>query len=584
MIKMLKNLGAKEWLFMALSVGFIVVQVWLDLTMPDYMKELTTLIQTEGSAMSEVLATGGMMLLCALGSLASALVVGYFAARVAAALSRRLRGRLYEKVMDFSMEEINRFSTPSLINRTTNDVTQVQMLIAMGLQFIIKAPITAVWAVIKIAGKSWQWTAVTGGAVVVLAVMITVLIVFALPKFKKIQRLNDDLNRVTRENLTGVRVVRAYNAENYQEEKFEKVNKELTNTNLYTNRMMALMSPAMSFIMSALTLAIYWIGAYLVNAAVIDVKLDIFSDMMVFSSYAMQIIMAFMMLIMIFILLPRASVSAKRINEVLGTQPRIVDGDGLLGESGIDSIEFKNVSFKYPDAEGYSLEDISLSAKRGEKIAFIGATGSGKSTLINLIPRFYDATEGEVLIGGKNVRELSQQDVRNRIGYVSQKATIFKGTIYSNVAYGDNGDETPDEDDTMSALETAQAGELIKKSEKGLFTETAQGGTNFSGGQKQRLSIARAVARNPEVYIFDDSFSALDYKTDRALRDALETRTGGAITFIVAQRIGTIRDADKIIVLDEGRIVGQGKHNELMSDCPVYREIALSQLSQKELA
>lgn len=584
MLRVIRYLNKKDWGLVALALLFIVTQVWLDLKMPEYMSQITTLVQTQGSAMGDILTAGGYMLLCALGSLVSAFIVGFFAARVAAGLGRRLRGEVYDKTMSFSMEELGRFSIASLITRTTNDITQIQQTVAMGLQVMIKAPILAVWAVCKIAGKSWQWTAATGGAVAILIVLLTTIIIFAVPRFKTIQKCTDNLNRVTRENLTGLRVVRAYNAEDYQEEKFDKANAELTSTNLFVNRIMAVMQPGMSFIMSALSLAIYFIGALLINAATGANQTLLFSDMVVFSNYAVQIIMAFMMLIMIFIMLPRAAVSARRICEVLDTAPTIIDGavtSSELYEQG--EIEFKNVSFKYPDAADYVLKDISFTAHKGETIAFIGATASGKSTLVNLIPRFYDATEGEVIVDGVNVRDYTQQALRNKIGYVSQKAVMFSGSVSSNVSYGENGRAEKNDDDVARAVKVSQAAEFVDKLPGGYDAPVSQGGANLSGGQKQRLSIARAVCRNPEIYIFDDSFSALDYKTDKSLRQALKSETKNVTTLIIAQRIGTIKNADKIFVLDEGRIVGAGVHDELLKTCGVYKEIAMSQLSEEEL-
>ena len=585
MVRILKYLRKREWLMICCSIIPIVTQVWLELRLPDYMAEITMLVQTEGSAIGDILAAGGSMLLCALGSLVSAFVVGFFAAKIAAGLAQRLRSNVFGKVLSFSMEEIGGFSTASLITRSTNDITQVQMIISIGMQALIKAPIMAVWAICKIAGKGWEWTAATGCAVVVLMVMLTVIILFAMPKFKIIQRLTDNLNRVTRENLTGIRVVRAYNAEGYQEDKFAKANDDLTKTNLFANRVMAIMQPGMTFIMSSLTLAIYWIGAILINnAGAVADKMVLFSNMVVFSSYAVQVIMAFMMLTIIFIMMPRASVSAKRILEVLDTPAKIIDGDksdSELYERG--EIEFRHVSFKYPDAAEYVLHDINFTAHHGETVAFIGSTGSGKSTLINLVPSFYDATEGEVLVDGINVKEYTQKALHNKIGYVPQKAVMFSGTIASNVAYGDNGRAKIDVDDIVEAVAIAQATEFVNKKEQKYEAPVAQGGANLSGGQKQRLSIARAICRQPEIYIFDDSFSALDYKTDRILRSELKKETAGVTTLIVAQRIGTIRDADQILVIDKGRVVGQGKHHELLKTCAVYREIAEPQLSKEEL-
>ena len=584
MINILKRLKKEEWLQVFASLLFIVAQVWLDLKLPDYMSEITRLTQVPGSEMADIWAAGAKMLVCALGSLVSAVAVGFFAARIAASFSQRLRSLLFSKVDSFSMEEINRFSTDSLITRSTNDITQVQMLITMGLQMLIKAPIMVVWAITKIAGKGYEWTVATGVAVGIMVVVIGTIMMFIMPKFKKMQSLTDNLNRVTRENLTGLRVVRAYNAEHYQEEKFEQANQELTATQLYTNRGMAIMMPMMTTLMSGLSLAIYWIGANLINAAQAMDRLTIFSNMVVFSSYAVQVIMSFMMLVMIFILLPRATVSANRINEVLETKPVIMDGDKKDGEMGVQgTIEFKNVSFQYPGAADYVLENISFQAGKGETVAFIGSTGSGKSTLISLIPRFYDATEGEILVDGVNVKDYAQEALHNKIGYVPQKAVMFRGTVSSNVAFGDNGKKKPLPDEIKSAVRTAQGSEFVENMEHQYEAEITQGGTNVSGGQKQRLAIARAVCRKPEIYIFDDSFSALDYKTDRVLRTALKKESQGATSLIVAQRIGTIMDADQIIVLDEGKIVGKGTHRELLQTCSVYREIAMSQLSQEEL-
>lgn len=583
MIKILKYFKKTEWLQVALCLVFVIGQVWLDLKLPDYMSEITMLVQTEGSAMSDIWSAGGYMLLCALGSLVASIIIGYFAARLAATLSYRLRMGLYNKVEAFSMEEIGRFSTSSLITRSTNDITQVQTLIAMGLQVMIKAPILAVWAIVKISGKSWQWSLSTGGAVFALVILVTVLVVFALPKFKIVQQLTDNLNRVTRENLTGVRVVRAYNAEDYQETKFNKANDEMTKTNLFTNRIMAIMMPGMSLIMNGLTLAIYWIGAYLINGADIPDRLSLFSDMVVYSSYAMQVVMAFMMLVMIFIMLPRSAVSARRINEVLDTQPKITDGDMDSKPWGMGEVEFKNVSFQYPGAAEYVLKDVSFKAKSGETVAFIGSTGSGKSTLINLIPRFYDATEGQVLIDGVDIKKYKQKDLHNKIGYVPQRAVIFSGDIAGNVAFGNNGRKKANNEEIENAASVAQAKDFIENLPERYQAPLSQGGSNLSGGQKQRLAIARAICRQPEIFLFDDSFSALDYKTDKVLRTQLAAQTLGATTFIVAQRIGTIRNADCIVVLEEGNVVGIGKHEELLKTCKVYREIAYSQLSKEEL-
>lgn len=584
MIKLLKNLPKRNWLMMLFAIGFVVLQVWLDLTIPDYMADITALVQTDGSKMADIMAAGGKMLLCAFGSLAATVVVAIISSRIASDFSAVLRAKLFNKVQGFSMEEIGRFSTASLITRSTNDVTQVQMFVTMGFQVLIKAPILAIWAVCKISAKSWQWTFSTGVAVAVLLIIVGLCVLIALPKFKKLQELTDDINRVTRENITGINVVRAYNAEKYQESKFETANNNLTKTQLFTSRTMSFMMPGIQLIMSGLPLAIYWIGAYLINKADMMSKITLFSDMVTFSSYAMQIVMAFMMMVMVFIILPRASVAAKRINEVLDTEATIEDGDKDIKDSGIrGEIEFKNVNFKYPDAEDYVLSDISFSVKKGETLAIIGATGCGKSTVINLIPRFYDVTEGEVLVDGVNVKDYKQKELRNKIGYVSQKATLFGGTVKSNIAYGDNGKDGFMESDIVDSVYVAQASEFVEKMGEGYDSYIAQGGGNLSGGQKQRLSIARAVCRHPEIFIFDDSFSALDYRTDRALRSALKKECADATKIIVAQRIGTIRDADKIIVLENGTIAGMGKHDELMNNCEVYRQIAYSQLSKEEL-
>lgn len=585
MIKIFKYLKPKEWIMAVVSLLFIVVQVWLDLKLPDFMAEVTRLTQTPGSEMVDIWLNGGYMLLCALGSIIAAIIVGYFAARISASFSQRLRSLLFNKVESFSIEEINRFSTSSLITRSTNDVTQIQMLIVMGLQLAIKAPIMSVWAITKILGKGFEFTMIVGVAVILVLLMVTILMILVIPKFKKMQTLIDNITRVTRENLTGLRVIRAYNAENYQEDKFEVANKELTDTQKFTNRAMSIMMPFMNVLMSGLSLGIYWVGAYLIDAAGAMDRLTIFSNMVVFSSYAVQVIMSFMMLVMLFIMLPRASVSAKRINEVLDTEPKILDGNKTIGKTNLaGEVEFRSVSFKYPDASQNVLEDISFKAKQGETVAFIGSTGSGKSTLINLIPRFFDATEGEVLINGVNVKDYKLESLLNKIGYVSQKAVLFKGTVESNVAYGDNGNkEGYDMDEVKKAAQIAQAEDFVKKMDDGYQGSIAQGATNLSGGQKQRIAIARAVCRKPEIYIFDDSFSALDYKTDRLLRSALKKETAGVTSIIVAQRIGTIIDADQIIVLDEGRIVGKGTHKELLRNCTVYKEIAMSQLSEEEL-
>ncbi len=584
MLKLLKNLGKKEWLLMIISLVLIIAQVWLELKMPDYMSEITVLVQTEGSQMSEIITNGVYMLACALGSLISAVIVGYLASNISASFSMKVRKKIFNKVGNLAMNEVKMFSTSSLITRTTNDITQIQMLVAMGLQLMIKAPITAVWAITKILNKSWQWSAITGVGIVVLLGVISTLMAIVMPRFKKVQKLIDRINGVTRENLTGIRVVRAFNAEKYQEEKFEKVNTDLTNMQLFNQKAFSVLSPVMYLVMYFLTLAIYFVGAFLIKDALMAEKIGLFGDMVVFSSYAMQIIMSFLMLAMIFMMLPRAEVSAERINEVLDTEISIKDGKvnkDLTDERG--TVEFKNVSFKYPDADEYLLKDISFKANKGETVAFIGSTGSGKSTLINLVPRFYDVTDGEILIDGVNVKDYTQEFLHNKLGYVSQKAVIFNDTVKNNVSYGENGKGEITEEKIKKAIEVAQGKEFIEKMENQYDTEMSQGGTNVSGGQKQRISIARAIAREPEIYIFDDSFSALDYKTDSVLRKELKKYTKDATTLIVAQRIGTIMNADKIIVLDEGKVVGMGTHKELLKNCPVYEQIALSQLSKEEL-
>lgn len=584
MFKLFKNLEKKDRCFILIALVFIVAQVWLDLKLPDYMSEITVLVETPGSSMQDILIAGGKMLACAFGSLVSGISVAVLAAKSGIDFAATIREKLFHKVQDFSMEEIGKFSTASLITRTTNDVSQIQILIVMGLQAIAKAPIMAVWAILKIYNKSWQWTASTGVALVILLLIVITCIVLASPKFKKMQVLTDNLNRVTRENLTGLNVIRAYNAEEYQEEKFEKANNELTSANMFANRTMAFLMPGIQGVMNGLTLAIYWIGAILINNAAMNKKLTLFSDMVVFSSYAMQVIMAFIMLVMIFMIWPRASVAANRITEVLDTDITIKDGslDGDTKEKG--TVEFKNVSFAYPDAAANVVENISFKANKGETIAFIGATGCGKSTVINLIPRFYDVTDGEVLVDGINVKDYKQNELRNKIGYVSQKAILFSGDVESNVAYGDNGkkDATPDE--VKEAVKIACADDFVENLKDKYHGYVAQGGDNFSGGQKQRLSIARAIAKKAEILIFDDSFSALDYKTDRKLRTALKKQCSDTTKIIVAQRIGTIRDADLIIVLDGGKIAGKGTHSELMESCEEYRQIAYSQLSKEELA
>ena len=580
MIKLFRYLRKKDWLFVCISLCFIVFQVWLDLRLPDYMAEITRLIQTPDSALSSVVWAGMKMLSCAILSMAALFVVGYFVAQVAAGLSKRLREAVYDKVISFSMEEMGKFSTASLITRSTNDISQVQMVIAIGLQASVRAPIMAVWAITKIINKNLMWSAATGVAFAFLLVLIAVIFVLVVPGFQKMQTLTDNINRVARENLSGVRVVRAYNAEKYQEDKFEEANEELTSVNLFNQKIMALMSPVMTLISSGLTLSIYWIGVYLIDKAALQDKITLFSDMIVFSSYAMQVIMSFMMLTFTFIILPRAIVSSKRINEVLDTKNRIMDGEGCENTTETGTVEFRNVSFHYPDAADDMISDISFKANKGEMVAFIGATGSGKTTLINLIPRFYDATGGEVLVDGVNVKKYKLSELRKKIGYAPQKALLFSGTVEENVCYGA---DTPDSERLNEALEISQAKEFVEKLTDNVKSKISQGAVNVSGGQKQRLSIASSLYNKPEILIFDDSFSALDYRTDKILRKELRERSKGSTSLIVAQRIGTIMEADLIIVLEEGRIVVQGKHKELLKSCPIYKEIAMSQLSEEEL-
>ncbi len=583
MSKILRKLRKKDVLLILICSVLIIFQVWLDLKLPDYMSQITQLVQSEGSLIKDILIEGGKMMLCALGSLIAAVLVGFFASYIAASFSRTLRKDLFEKVENFSEGEVKKFSTSSLITRTTNDVTQIEMLVAMGLQLLIKSPITAVWAVTKILNKSWKWSAVVGGGVLVLLMTLTFLMIVVIPKFKIVQKLIDKINGITRENLTGIRVVRTFNAEKYQEEKFQKTNNDLTRIQVFNQRTFGIMQPVMYLIMYFSTLIIYFLGAYMINDALIVGKIVIFGDMVVFSSYGMQVIMSFLMLAMIFIMYPRAAISADRINEVLDEELTIKEGNIEKGKPEcIGTVEFKNVSFKYPDADEYILKNINFKANKGETIAFIGSTGSGKSTLINLIPRFYDVTEGEVLVNGINVKDYKLESLYNYIGYIPQKAVIFSGTVSENVSYGKSKKKIT-KDDIYKAIEIAQGKEFVEKMPEKYDAYLAQRGTNISGGQKQRISIARAIARNPEIYIFDDSFSALDYKTDYKLRKELKKYTKDATTFIVAQRIGTIMNADKIIVLDQGTCVGMGTHKELLKNCDVYKEIALSQLSEEEL-
>lgn len=588
MLRILKHLRWKEWLLVAACVVLIVGQVQLDLALPDYMSEITRLVQTEGSQMSDILLAGGKMLLCALGSMLLTVCTTFFTAQIASRFSARLRGEMYRKVVGFSNEEINRFSTASLITRTTNDISQLQMFFSFGMQSLIKAPIMAFIAVGKISTKSWEWSLLTGGVIAFVCVLLVFIMLYAVPRMKKMQALTDNLNRITRENLTGLQVVRAYNAENYQEGKFAKANEEMTRNSQQANIAMSVMNPGMNLAMNGLTLGIYWIGAALISAiavtspAAMMERIGLFSDMVVFMQYAMQVIMAFLMLVMIFVMLPRVTVSASRVNEVLDTKARIVDGKETQGKPGMKGeIEFRDVSFRYPDADGDAIHHISFTAHHGQTVALIGATGCGKSSIINLIPRLYDATSGQVLVDGVDVRDYTQDALRSKIGFVPQKAFLFSGTVSSNVGYGeDNASGAA----IRKAVAIAQAAEFVESPEVGYSGTVAQGGSNFSGGQKQRLSIARAVARDPEILVFDDSFSALDYKTDHALRQALREQTSGTTNIIVAQRIGTIRDADCILVIEDGAIVGKGTHRELMESCKVYQEIAYSQLSKEELA
>lgn len=582
MLKLIKDFRKKDILYILISFVLIVVQVWLELKMPDYMSSITRLVQTEGTTINQVIEQGIYMLACAFGSLMSAVIVGYLASHISSSFSMNLRNKIFKKVEKFSTQEIKKFSTSSLITRTTNDVTQIEMLIGMGLQLLIKAPIMAVWAITKILDKSLEWSMLVGICVIILLMTIGIIMIIVMPRFSKVQKLIDRVNSVIRENLSGIRVIRAFNAEKYQTNRFEEVNSNLTSMQLFNQRCFAFLMPIMNIVMNGLTLGIYFIGAILIEKAMMGDKLLIFSNMVVFTSYGMQVIMSFLMLAMIFMMLPRANVSAKRINEVLDENITIQDGSFDTNTTETGTVEFKNVSFKYPDADEYLLKNISFKVNKGETIAFIGSTGSGKSTLINLIPRFYDATDGEVLVDGVNVKDYKQNILHNKMGYIPQKAVMFTGTVSSNVTYGDSGKVITSED-MKKAIEVAQAQEFVEKMSDTYDSHIARGGTNVSGGQKQRLSIARAIARKPEIYIFDDSFSALDYKTDLILRKKLKEYTKDATSIIVAQRIGTIINADKIIVLDKGECVGMGTHHELLKSCPIYQEIALSQLSKEEL-
>ena len=582
MIKLFKNINFKEWLMILICLILVFIQVWLELKMPDYMSQITVLLQGEGSKMKDILTNGGFMLLCAFGSLISAIITSYLLTIISSKFAKRLRRKIFSKTLNISPAEVKKFSISSLITRTTNDVNQVEMFLSMGVMLLFKAPITAIWGIKKILNKSWQWSVLTAGAIVIILLTIGIIVSIVMPRFSIVQKLIDKVNRIIRENLTGIRVIRAFNAEKYQENKFNTENKKLTNTQLFNQKCFAVLHPVMHTSMNLLTLGIYFIGAILIKNSLMVNKLTLFGDMVVFSSYAMQIIMSFVMLSMIFMILPRANVSAKRINEVLDTESSIIYGNysGKTAESGV--VEFKNVSFKYPDADEYLLKDISFKVEKGQTIAFIGSTGSGKSTLINLVPRFYDATEGEVLVDGVNVKDYNKEALNNKIGYVSQKAVMFDGTVKSNITYGKSKNKITDEK-VKEAIKVAQAQDFVLKMDKTYDSHISSRGTNISGGQKQRLSIARAIAKDPEIYIFDDSFSALDYKTDSVLRKDLKKYTKDATTLIVAQRIGTILNADKIIVLDNGKVVGSGTHKELLENCDVYKEIAYSQLSRKEL-
>ena len=620
MFRIMKYLSKAEIGQMLIALVSIVGQIWFDLELPDYMSDITTLVETPGSAMADIWVAGGKMLLVSLGSVACAIITGYIAARVASSFGQRLRSLEFRKVESFGPAEMSKFSTASLITRSTNDITQIQMFITMGLQLIVKSPIMAVWAVYKIAGEGFEWTVATAIAVVILLVAVVILMAMVMPKFRAMQRLTDNINLVARENLTGLRVVRAYNAEDYQESKFTKANKDLTDTQLFTNRTMAIMMPLMNTVMNGLMLAVYWIGAYLIEAAELTDKLTVFSNMVVFSSYSVQVIMSFLLMSMVFVLWPRADVSAQRVMEVLNTEPIVKNGTkraadiAKTGQTG--TVEFRNVSFTYPDSREAMLQDINFKAEKGQTVAFIGSTGSGKSSLINLVPRFYDVSAGQVLVDGVDVRDYDMVALRDKIGYVPQRSVLFKGTVAGNISYGDKPGEndaveladtsTPAgrkrealqlaadaandgklTDEQMSrvkaAADVAQASEFVNRMDGGFDSPIAQGGSNVSGGQKQRLSIARAVYRHPEILIFDDSFSALDFKTDRAVRDALAEEAKDSTKLIVAQRIGTIMNADRIVVLDEGKVVGQGTHKELLENCEVYRQIAESQLSESEL-
>ena len=580
MIKLFKQFSKKDYILILATFILIIFQVWLELKLPDYMSKITTLIQTSGTKITEVLKQGGYMLLCAFGSLVSAFIVTYIISYISAVFSKKTRKTLFEKVQEFNMEEIKQFRTSSLITRTTNDITHIQMFISMGLQMLIKAPITAVWAIFKILGKGWQWSLATFIAVLVLLMVISILIITVLPKFKIVQKLIDSVNGLIRENLNGIRVIRAFNAEKYQEDKFEETNKKLTNTQMFNQKMMSIMSPSMYLVMNLLTLSIYIIGCNLLNSVGMFDRLNIFSNMVVFSSYAMQVIMSFLVLAFVFIMYPRASVSANRINEVLNTNTKIKDGTFDVKTKVTGELEFINVSFKYPDADEYILKNISFKANKGDTVAIIGSTGSGKSTIINLIMRFYDVTEGKILLDGIDIKDYKLETLHEKLGYVPQKAIMFNGSVNYNISYGKN---KISKEKIKKASKIAQASEFIENMEEGYESNISQGGTNISGGQKQRIAIARAISKSPEIFVFDDSFSALDYKTDYVLRKELKENIKDATNVIVAQRIGTIINADKIIVLDNGEITGIGTHKELLKKCKVYKEIALSQVKKEEL-
>ncbi|MGX8679655.1 MAG: ABC transporter ATP-binding protein [Sphaerochaetaceae bacterium] len=584
MIKLLKKMKGREWLMAIICTLLVLAQIYFDLKLPDYMSDLTVLIETQGSQISDVLTTGVKMLLCALISAAFAIGCGFLASKTAAGLSYTIRDEVFARVSGFGQKEMLGFSVPSLINRTTNDITQIQMLVAMGLQLMIKAPVMAVWAIIKIVNKNWTLSVITAGFVAAILAMMAIVIILVVPRFKKVQKLTDQVNLVARENLTGINVVHAFNAEEYQNDKFNKANQNLMNTQLFNQRTFAVMMPFVNFAMNALSLVIMWVGSSIVNdvpAAQIAMRVSTFGNIVVFGTYATYVVMSLMMLVMIFMFLPAAQVSAGRINEVLQTKASVVQGSNNQGGPEKGTVEFRNASFHYPSSDKDVIENISFKVGHGQTAAFIGATGSGKTTLVSLVARFYDATAGTVLVDGQDVKDYTFDALYDRVGYITQKPVLFSASIKDNVLYGESRGEKTAEN-AEEAIRIAQADEFVQKM-GGLDSAIAQSGSNISGGQKQRISIARAIARKPEILIFDDSFSALDYKTDAALRKELETKLSDTTKLIVAQRIGTVRHADMIIVLDEGKMVGIGTHEELMKDCKVYREIALSQLSAQEL-